>query len=114
MTRKNVVGLSVIPIFVLLSLFLLLGDNLEIIKSAFNGDHSAAEIRAVLSELGVRGQVTPILAMLQVLLMFLLAEPVQMIGGLTFGFKVGFLPCLIGVALANTTIYLLYKLLGSG
>ncbi len=111
--KKIIVGLSIIPVLVLLALFLLLGDNIDIIKRAFDGNLSADEVRAVLSELGLRGKITvSILAMLQVVLMFLPAEPVQVIAGLTFGFATGFILCLIGVFAGNTVIYILYKLLG--
>lgn len=102
-----------IPILILLALFLLLGENIEIIKRAFDGDLSSDEVRMVLSELGLRGQITiSILAMIQVILMFLPAEPVQVLGGLTFGFNIGFILCLVGVVLGNSLIFLLYKLLG--
>ena len=110
---KLTIGLIFIPILVLLALFFLLGDNFDIIKSAFDGDLSSEEVRDVLSGLGIRGKLTiTILAMIQVILMFLPAEPVQVLGGLTFGFNTGFLLCLIGVILGNSIIFLLYKLLG--
>ena len=73
--NKLKIGLVFIPILILLALFLLLGENIDIIKRAFDGDLSSDEVRLVLSELGLRGQITiSILAMIQVILMFLPAE----------------------------------------
>ena len=110
---KFFVGLIIIPILVLLGLFLLLGDNLEVIRRSLEGNQSADEIRSILSELGIRGKLTiSILAMLQVVMMFLPAEPIQVLGGLSFGFSAGLLYCLIGVFAGNTLIFLLYKFYG--
>jgi uncharacterized membrane protein YdjX (TVP38/TMEM64 family) len=50
--------------------------------------------------------------MLQVVLVFLPEEPVQVLGGLTFGFNIGFLLCILGVIAGNTLIFLMYKLFG--
>lgn len=110
---KIIAGLSFIPIVVLLGLFLFTGENVEIIKTVFSEDMSNEEIQDHLSGLGIRGYITiAILAMLQVVIAVLPAEPVQVIAGLTFGLWGGILACTVGVILGNTVIYLLYKIYG--
>lgn len=110
---KLIVCLVMIPVFVLVALSLLLGENIDIIKRALADGLSENQIRDILSELGLRGQITiSVLAMLQVMVMVLPAEPVQVLGGLTFGFNVGFVLCLLGVIAGNSLIFVLYKLLG--
>ena len=99
--------------FFLLMLFLLSKENIEIIKSVFSDEVSSDEVHDVLLGLGIRGYATvSILAMLQVVLTFLPAEPVQVIAGLAFGFPVGLLLCTIGVVVGNTVIYILYRIFG--
>ncbi len=110
---KLITAISMIPIIFLLGLFLLTGDNIEILKTVFTKDLTNEEIQEHLSGFGIRGQITiSILAMLQVVLAVLPAEPVQVIAGLTFGFWIGILACTVGVILGNTVIYLLYKIYG--
>ena len=110
---KLITTISMIPIIFLLGLFLLTGDNIEILKTVFTKDLTNEEIQEHLSGFGIRGQITiSILAMLQVVLAVLPAEPVQVIAGLTFGFWIGILACTVGVILGNTVIYLLYKIYG--
>ena len=104
-------------IFALISVglmfFLFSGGNLEIIKSVLREDMSKDEIRDTLDNFGIRGYVTiGILSMLQVILTFLPAEPVQVIAGIAFGFLKGGLICLMGVFIGNTIIYILYKIYG--
>ena len=104
-------------IFALISVglmfFFFSGGNLEIIKSVFREDMSKDEIRDTLDNFGIRGYVTiGILSMLQVILTFLPAEPVQVIAGIAFGFLKGGLICLLGVFIGNTIIYILYKIYG--
>ena len=50
--------------------------------------------------------------MLQVVMAFLPAEPVQVIAGITFGFLRGLAACAFGVILGNSIIYLLYRVFG--
>ncbi len=100
-------------LFALLMLFLLSAENIEIIKSVFSDEVSSDEVHDVLLGLGIRGYATvAILAMLQVVLTVLPAEPIQVIAGLAFGFPVGLLLCTIGVILGNTVIYILYHIFG--
>ena len=110
---KLFASLSIFPILLLLYLFLFTGDNKEILRTVFSHDLTNDEIQEHLSEFGIRGQITvSILAMLQVVIAVLPAEPVQVVAGLTFGFWIGTLACLVGVAVGNTVIYALYKVYG--
>ena len=110
---KLFAALSFIPILFLLYLFLFTGDNKEILKTVFSKDLTNDEIQEHLSGFGIRGQITiSILAMLQVVIAVLPAEPIQVVAGLTFGFWIGTLACLVGVAVGNTVIYVLYKIFG--
>ena len=100
-------------VFVGLVWFMISGDNRQIILSLFNDDLSSEEFKDLLQSFGIRGAVTlGILSMLQVVLTFLPAEPVQVLSGIGFGLWVGGLICLIGVIVGNTVIYIVYKLFG--
>ena len=93
--------------------FMISGDNRQIILSLFNDDLSSEEFKDLLQSFGIRGAVTlGILSMLQVVLTFLPAEPVQVLSGIGYGLWVGGLICLIGVIVGNTVIYIVYKLFG--
>ena len=110
---KLITALSTIPIIFLLGLFLFTGENIEILKTVFSKDLTNNEIQEHLSGFGIRGQITlSILAMLQVVIAVLPAEPIQVIAGLTFGFWIGLLVCTVGVILGNTIIFVLYKIYG--
>ena len=110
---KLLVGILAIPVVFLLGLFLFTGENVEIIKSVFTHDMTNEQIQAALRSIGWRGYITvAILSMLQVVIAFLPAEPVQVIAGLTFGFPIGLLCCTVGVVLGSSLIFLLYKMYG--
>ena len=110
---KLFAALSFIPILFLLYLFLFTGDNKEILKTVFSNDLTNDEIQEHLAGFGIRGQITiSILAMLQVVIAVLPAEPIQVVAGLTFGFWIGTLACLVGVIVGNTVIFVLYKMFG--
>lgn len=110
---KLFASLSFIPILLLLYLFLFTGDNKEILRTVFSHDLTNEQIQEHLSGFGIRGQITiSILAMLQVVIAVLPAEPIQVVAGLTFGFWIGTLACLVGVVVGNTVIYALYKVYG--
>ena len=110
---KLLVGFLAIPVVFLLGLFLFTGENVEIIKSVFTHDMTNEQIQQALRNIGWRGYITvAILSMLQVVVAFLPAEPVQVIAGLTFGFPVGLLCCTVGVVLGSSIIFLLYKMYG--
>ena len=108
-------GLAFAVIFAGLMLFLFSGENFPILKTLATETTKKEDIRDSLSQLGWRGYVTvAILSMLQVVLTFLPAEPVQVISGIAFGFLGGFLACLAGVILGNTVVYILYRVYGRG
>ena len=109
----SAIGFAVV--FAGLMLFLFSGENSPILKALFTETTKKEDVRASLSQLGWRGYVTiAILSMLQVVLTFLPAEPVQVIAGIAFGFGGGFLACLAGVILGNTLVFLLYRTYGQG
>jgi uncharacterized membrane protein YdjX (TVP38/TMEM64 family) len=104
------VALITVVIFIGLMFFLFSGDNSQILKKVFKSGATKDEIREALSGFGWRGYITlGVLSMLQVVLTFLPAEPVQVISGLSFGILNGGLICLAGVFVGNTLIYVLYK-----
>ena len=99
--------------FALLMLFLFSGDNFEILRSIFLEEHTKEELQDKLRDFGIKGYITiSILAMLQILIAFLPAEPVQVIAGITFGFIRGLAACMVGVIVGNSIMYLLYKIFG--
>jgi uncharacterized membrane protein YdjX (TVP38/TMEM64 family)/1-acyl-sn-glycerol-3-phosphate acyltransferase len=112
--RKLTILILLIGIAIGLTAFLLSNENIAIFKGIFSKDDiTRAEVQQMLSELGIRGYVTiAVLAMLQVIVAFLPAEPVQVIAGISFGFPLGLLLCAIGVFVGNTIIFILYKLYG--
>ena len=110
---KIVTGILIIPVIFLLGLFLFTGENVQIIKTVFTSDLSNDQIQEMLAEIGWRGYITvAVLAMLQVVIAVLPAEPVQVVAGLTFGFPIGLAACLAGVVLGNSAIYFMYKVFG--
>lgn len=110
---KLIAALSMIPIVFLLGLFLFTEENVEILRRIFTNELTNDEIQEHLRALGIRGQITTaILAMLQVVIAVLPAEPVQVLAGLSFGLWGGVLLCAIGVIVGNTLIFLLYKIFG--
>lgn len=97
----------------LLLWFFLSGENAMLLRSIFLEKQTGDELRESLLALGFRGYITiAALSMLQVLVAFLPAEPVQVIAGLSFGFPLGLLCCAIGVFLGNLMIYILYRVYG--
>lgn len=105
--------LAMLPIVFLLGLFLFTEENVEILRKIFTHEMTNDQIQEHLAGLGIRGQITvSILAMLQVVIAVLPAEPVQVLAGLTYGLWIGVLACMIGVILGNTLIFILYKLFG--
>ena len=106
-------GVAFAIIFAGLMLFLFSGENLPILKALVTETTKKEDVRESLSQLGWRGYVTvAILSMLQVILTFLPAEPVQVVSGIAFGFLGGFLACLAGVVLGNTVVFVMYRLYG--
>ena len=104
-----------VGLVVLLTVFLFSGENKHLLKTLFDTTQTKAELQEKLSSLGLRGHiVVTVLAMVQVLISFLPAEPVQVIAGVSFGFPIGLLCCTVGVFLGNSLIFLLYYIFGDG
>lgn len=111
--HKLWIGLAVAVVVALLILLALSGGNWQLLKSLFINDFSNEELREQLKEFGWQGYIViSALATLQVLCTFLMAEPVQVLGGFTFGFPIGLLCCMVGVILGNTLIYMLQNIYG--
>lgn len=111
--QKVLIGVAVATVIVLLIMLALSGGNWDLLKSLFMKDLSDEQLRDQLQEFGWRGYIViTALATLQVVCTFLMAEPVQVLGGFTFGFPVGLLCCMIGVLLGNTLIYMLQNIFG--
>lgn len=113
--KKLLIGCGLIALFALLALFLLSGENLELLKSILSKKYTGTQLQEKLGELGIRGYITvAILSMLQIIFPFLPAEPVQVLAGLAFGFPIGLLCCMIGVFFGNLFIFTVYKIYGDG
>ena len=111
--QKVLIGVAVATVIILLIMLALSGGNWDLLKSLFMKDLSDEQLRDQLQEFGWRGYIViTALATLQVVCTFLMAEPVQVLGGFTFGFPVGLLCCMIGVLLGNTLIYMLQNVFG--
>ncbi|MBQ9942611.1 MAG: VTT domain-containing protein, partial [Christensenellaceae bacterium] len=111
--HRLLIALGVLAVLALIVLLAFSGDNIEIIRTVFTGNFSNEELRDLLMGLGWRGHIaTGALAMLQVVCTFLPAEPVQVLAGFTFGFPVGLLCCMAGVAVGNIMIYMMQKTFG--
>ncbi len=112
--NKLLILLGVFVLFILLAVFLFSGDNFILLKSIFAEEHTNEELQEKLGDFGIKGYITiAVLSMLQVMLPFLPAEPVQVIAGIAFGFPIGVLCCTIGVILGNLFIFIMYKLYGN-
>lgn len=105
---------ALVSLILLAGLLVLLfsGDNKQVITDIFSG----APLEQILNEvqsLGWRGMVVfGALSMLQVVVAFLPAEPVQVLSGISYGLWIGVAICAVGVILGNTIIYLLYRVYG--
>lgn len=111
--QKILIAVCAIAVVALLIMLALSGGNLELLKGLFKKELSNDELSEQLKEFGWRGYIViAALATLQVVCTFLPAEPIQVLGGFTFGFPVGLLCCMIGVLLGNTLIYMLQNIFG--
>ncbi len=110
---KIFTAIATIIVLVGLLVFLFSGDNFIILQEMFRGDITREELQDSLSDLGYKGYITfGLLSMLQVILTFLPAEPVQVMAGISFGFLKGVAICTVGVFIGNTIIYMLYRIYG--
>jgi len=111
--EKLCIALGVIAFLALLIWFIFSSGNFELLKSVFIDDLSREELLEKFDVFDWTDYVTiTILAALQVVCALLPAEPVQVLAGLSFGFPVGLLCCMIGVLIGGTVIFLLQKLFG--
>ena len=112
--NKLLLLLGLFVIFILLAVFLFSGDNRYVLEGVFSNKYEGEELRDKLNDLGIKGYITiAILSMLQVCMPFLPAEPVQVVAGIAFGFPIGLLCCIIGVAVGNLFIFFMYKMFGN-
>lgn len=112
---KTKIMVAIIGVLLLASIFafLLSGENFELFKQFFRKGITQEDIRYIAQRFGVRGVISiGLLSMLQVVLMFLPAEPVQVIAGVSYGLWYGLLLCTAGVFVGNTVIYIGYKVFG--
>lgn len=111
--RKIFTGIAIVVVLAGLLALLFSGDNKKIIIDLFNGDASLESILQDVQSLGWQGMVVfGVLSMLQVVLTFLPAEPVQVLAGISYGLWVGVAICAVGVIVGNTVIYILYRVYG--
>ena len=112
---KTKIILAVVLVALLAGLLCLLfsGDNKQVIEDVFGGA-PLNQILQDVQQLGWRGMVVfGVLSMLQVVLTFLPAEPVQVIAGISYGLWIGAAICVAGIVIGNTVIYLLYRVYGN-
>ncbi len=116
MTKSKIKWLTfagILLFLLIIGIFFTLGDNYMILKSVFIDDLSGEEVHDRLAAFGIRGYATvSLLSMLQVVICVLPAEPVQVVAGAAFGFLPAIICCMIGVAVGNTVVFLLYKVYG--
>ena len=112
--QKILFALGTVVVFALLILLAFSGSNLDILKNLITKEFSDEELRMELQGFGWRGYIVEtVLAALQLVCTFLPAEPVQILGGLTFGFPIGLLCCMAGVLIGATLVYVLQSSFGN-
>lgn len=111
-SHKLYIALAALAVLTLVVGFVLTGDNKELTKQVVNSG-SREQLDELTASLGIGGYVTIVLlSMLQTLCPFLPAEPVQVLGGVAYGFGMGLALFAIGFAMAVSVIYFLYKVYG--
>jgi len=110
--RKLWVGIGLVFVFVLLAVFLCTGETGRMLRELVI-THSADDDWAEIFDFGREGMLgIALLSLFQVILLFIPAEPIQVLAGLSYGFGWGVVLCMAGVLVANTLIYVLYKIYG--
>lgn len=110
---KIILAVVLVALFAGLLCLLFSGDNKQVIEDVFGGA-PLNQILQDVQQLGWRGMVVfGVLSMLQVVLTFLPAEPVQVIAGISYGLWIGAAICVAGIVIGNTVIYLLYRVYGN-
>ena len=116
LTKRNKLQILIsVALFVLLLMcfFLFPEGNRVLLKGIFTAEFSEDQLRDKLLDMGFRGYGSiAILSVLQVLFTFIPAEPIQVLGGLAFGFPIGLACCVAGVLVGNTLIFMLYRTFG--
>lgn len=111
--KKFIAVIATLIVIAGLFIFAFSGENYQIFLKMFDKNTTSEELIELVRSLGIRGAIAlAIMSMLQVVLTFLPAEPVQVLSGITYGLGYGILICAIGVLVGNTVIYLLYKAYG--
>ncbi|MGI6729067.1 MAG: TVP38/TMEM64 family protein [Bacilli bacterium] len=117
MSKKTSIVLFAIAFTTLL---IILGVTIYELRPVFNSlindpKHLDQAIDQYMENIGIyRAIILVILQIVTVILAVLPAEPVQMVAGISYGMLYGPIICLIGVFIANTIIYLMFKKLGNG
>ena len=112
--KKKIFALiGFIVLIIGLLVFLFSGENFNVLKEIFNANATKEQVQESIGKLGFRAYVViVVLAMVQVILTFVPAEPLHVISGMAFGLWKGMLLCFIGIIIGNTIIYILYKIFG--
>ena len=111
--RKIFTALGCVLLLSGLLALLFSGDNKQVIIDIFSGQPIETILEEVQSLGWQGGVVFGALSMLQVILTFLPAEPVQVLAGISYGLWVGVGICMVGVVIGNSIIYILYKVYGA-
>ena len=110
-TKKKVIALIFFIIVLIgLAVFLFSGDNFGVLKEIFNQNATKDQVQDSIAKLGIRAYIVVfILAMLQVVLTFIPAEPLHVVAGIGFGLWKGIAVCLAGVVAGSALVFILYK-----
>ena len=110
--KKVILGIVLGTALVLLGIFLCTGKSGALVRELLV-THSADEDWQEIFDFGAEGMLgISLLSMFQTILLFIPAEPIQVLAGLSYGFGYGVILCLIGVFVGNTVIFGLYKIFG--
>ncbi|MBR2370748.1 MAG: VTT domain-containing protein [Clostridia bacterium] len=113
--HKLLFGAGLVVLVLVLCAFMFSGDNTKLLKALFVEGNTREELQGILSDLGIKGYISAvILSVVQIVLTFLPAEPVQVLAGVAFGVPVAVLCYTVALLLGNTIIFVLYKFYGDG
>lgn len=113
--HKLLFGAGLLLTVLVLCAFMFSGENSKLLKALFIEENTREEIQEILSGLGFKGHITTVVfSMLQIILTFLPAEPIQVMAGAAFGLPRAILCYAVGLILGNTIIFVLYKVYGDG
>lgn len=110
--KKALVGVAIIAAILILAVFLCTGDRPMILRELVK-THGENDEWEEIFDWGIGGMVAIfVLSFLQIALIFIPAEPIQVLSGISYGFGAGLLICFLGAILGNTLVYILYKIYG--